>query len=231
MAKHHFERRRWFLSRFALGVAGSAIAGETAHAQSIGATDWKPTAHKIDDWLDQIPGKHRLVIDTATPDGFGSALPFLNNYFNVSQSAYGLEDKDSAVVLIARHRATLFAYKDEFWATYGRVIHEATSFKFNDPKTNEAPAINVFNANGYRDTLTNMGWTLDSLISRGVRVAVCEVSARGYANAIADATGKSVSSVYDQLTGMLVSNARMVPAGIVALNRAQERGYALAVTV
>jgi intracellular sulfur oxidation DsrE/DsrF family protein len=181
----------------------------------------------MDDWLDQIPGQHRLVIDATTPDGFGSALVFLNNYFNVNQSAYGLQDRDVAAVLIARHRATLFAYTDAFWAKYGVLVQQISNFKFNDPKTQQPPVINVFNADGYGAALTNLGWTVDSLLKRGVRVAVCEVSTRGYANAIASSTGRTVDNVYAELVANLVSSARMVPAGIVAVNRAQERGYSV----
>ena len=36
--------------------------------------------------------------------------------------------------------------------------------------------------------------------------------------------------LYKELTANLVANARMVPAGIVAVNRAQERGYTLVTT-
>jgi intracellular sulfur oxidation DsrE/DsrF family protein len=235
MAGHdvgHLIARRSFLSKFAIGVtAGSATTGETARAaqmQSAGGDRWQPTRHAMDDWLDQIPGKHRFVIDTMTPDGFGNGLAFLNNYFKVNQSAYGLQDKDVAVVLIARHRATLFAYKDPFWAKYGALVQQITNFKFNDPKTQQPPVINVFNAEGYGAMLTNLGWTLESLLNRGVRVGVCQVSTRGYATAIANASGKNADAIYDELVGNLVSRAHMVPAGITAVNRAQERGYSLA---
>jgi intracellular sulfur oxidation DsrE/DsrF family protein len=34
--------------------------------------------------------------------------------------------------------------------------------------------------------------------------------------------------VFEEMKANLLPNARLVPAGIVAVNRAQERGYALA---
>ena len=76
--------------------------------------------------------------------------------------------------------------------------------------------------------LTNLGWTVDSLVNRGMRIAVCQVSTLGYAYAIANSTGKSGEAIYNELVGSLVTNARIVPAGIVAVNRAQEHGYSLA---
>ncbi len=42
-----------------------------------------------------------------------------------------------------------------------------------------------------------------------------------------DMTGGNTDTIYDELVVNIVGNARMVPAGIVAVNRAQERGYTL----
>jgi intracellular sulfur oxidation DsrE/DsrF family protein len=159
------------------------------------------------------------VLDAPTPQGFGDALQFLNNYFNVNKNAYALQDGDLAVVLIARHLATLFAYNDAVWAKYGVQITRRTNY--NDPKTKEPPTINLFNA-------TDRATTVDSLLKRGLRLGVCQVSTRGNAAAIAMATGGTADAVYAELVGNLLSNARLVPAGIVAVNRAQERGYSLA---
>src|SRR5262249_7971714 len=126
MAAHEAGRpvgRRSFLSKLGIGVAaGGAVAGSVPSAAQAPSTDgarWQPARHALDDWFDQIPGKHRYVLDTQSPEGFGNALAFLNNYFNVNQSAYGLKDEDLAVVLIARHLSTLFGYNDTVWQKYG----------------------------------------------------------------------------------------------------------------
>ena len=65
----------------------------------------------------------------------------------------------------------------------------------------------------------------DALLKRGVRLAVCSLSTRAAATAIAQKSGAKVDDVFKELTAHLVPNARMVPAGIVAVNRAQEHGY------
>jgi intracellular sulfur oxidation DsrE/DsrF family protein len=57
---------------------------------------------------------------------------------------------------------------------------------------------------------------------------VCQVSSRGYAGGIAAATGGTADAVFNEMVANLLPNARLVPAGIVAVNRAQERGYSLA---
>jgi intracellular sulfur oxidation DsrE/DsrF family protein len=58
-----------------------------------------------------------------------------------------------------------------------------------------------------------------------VQLAVCSVATRGFAGAIAQATGGNTDNINNELVANLLTNSRMVPAGIVAVNRAQERGY------
>ena len=222
--------RRSFFSKLGFGLAGGAAvgaAGSPAQAQSQSSSEgFQPARHAQDDWFDQVPGKHRYVLDAPNPEGFGDALAFLNNYFNANQGDYGLKDGDLAVVLIARHQSTAFAYNDAIWAKYGKSIAERNNFL--DPKTKQAPTVNLFNAAGYGPQLPNRGNTIDALLKRGLRLGVCQVSTRGYAGAIAMATGSTQDAVFEEIKANLLPNARLVPAGIVAVNRAQERGYTLA---
>src|SRR5262245_59400332 len=102
-------RRRSFLS--ALGAA-IAVRPPGPAAQSTIAASWQPARHSEDDWLDKIPGKHRLVFDTTAAEGFGSALLFGNNFLEANKNAYGLEYSDVAVVIVLRHNSTPFAFND-----------------------------------------------------------------------------------------------------------------------
>lgn len=120
------------------------------------------------------------------------------------------------MVLILRHRATPFAYNNAIWAKHGVPI--TTRTEYNDPATNRPPAVNLF------------ADRLNGSIERRVHFAVCGVSTRNYARAIAAAGGGSEDEVFQLLTASLLENARIVPAGIITVNRAQERGYSLAYT-
>ena len=223
--------RRWFLSRVGLGLAaGGTVMGagaQTARAESAGGR-FEPARHPSDDWLDAVPGKHRLVFDTTTPDGFGNALAFAKNYFTANQTGYGLEASDLAVVIVARHQSTMFAYTDAVWSKYGGPIAQRAGAV--DPKTKQAPTTNIFfNSTAYGATLSNRGTTIESVLKQGVHLAVCQMATRANAVAIATATGGVEETIYRELVANLVSatNAHPVPAGIVAVNRAQERGYSL----
>ena len=140
---------------------------------------------------------------------------------------YGVEEGEVAVVLVARHSSTLFGYNDAVWAKYGVQITQRTHL--NDPKTKQPPTVNLFATAGYGDALPNRGTTLDSLLKRGLHLAVCQTATRGNSATIAAATGATPEAVYNELVANLISrNAHLVPAGIVAVSRAQERGYTLA---
>ena len=71
---------------------------------------------------------------------------------------------------------------------------------------------------------------LDALIKRGVHFAVCDLASHRFASGLARTTGGSADAIYKEMTEHLIGNAHLVAAGIVAVNRAQERGYAIAYT-
>jgi intracellular sulfur oxidation DsrE/DsrF family protein len=180
----------------------------------------------MDDWMDQVPGAHRLVFDTTSPVGIGTAILYANNFFIGNQNGYQLGNADLAVVIVMRHGSTAFAYTDAMWAKYGTPLAQRTNF--DDPKTKQRPTINVYNSTTHGALLPSGGTTLDALGKRGVHFAVCQMATRRLAGTIAEATGGNADIVYNELTANLVANAHMVPAGIVALSRAQERGYTFA---
>jgi intracellular sulfur oxidation DsrE/DsrF family protein len=220
--------RRQFLTRLSGAVTGLggalALGTRSARAQSAGGENWKPARHAEDDWLDQLPGVHRFILDNTTAAGFGAALPYANNFIEVNKNAYGLKNDDLAVVVVARHFSTSFALNDRMWAKYGTTL--AGRENFTDPKTNTAPTVNVFNTSGYGRELPNRGMTLDSLFEKGLQLAVCQVATRGLAGIVAQASGANIDDIYEEFTDNLVDNAHLTPAGIVVIARAQERGYA-----
>jgi len=224
--------RRSFLSRLGTGVAAFGAAfgagGGIARAQGpvAEAGTWKPARHAEDDWFDRIPGGHRFFFDTITPQGFGQTIFFANNVFTANRNGYRLRQEDQALAICVRHHSTGFAFNDAMWAKYGESLAERADLK--DPKTGQAPKINMYMASGYGSQLSNNGVTLDSLLKLGAHLAVCQMATRANASGIAQQTGGKNDDIYQELTSNLVPNSHMVPAGIVAVNRAQERGYAFA---
>jgi intracellular sulfur oxidation DsrE/DsrF family protein len=216
--------RRSFLSALGMAATAAGAVGAVLPARAQTANGrWQPALHPQDDWFDQVPGKHRFVFDTTTPQAAGGALLYVNNFFTANKSGYNLDPPDLAIVIVMRHFSTPFAYNDAIWSKYG--VHLSELVEFTDPKTKQAPTTNLYNAAGYGFSLPNFGTTLDSLIQRRVQFAVCDMATHFFAGALADKTKATADNVYKELAANLIPNSHMVPAGIVAVNRAQERGY------
>jgi hypothetical protein len=205
--------RRSFLARFGAVAATFGLGSSTTFAQPAAAR-WEPARHEKDDWLDQLPGKHRLVFDGLSPDGVREALQYTGNFFTGNKNGYGLEAADVAVVIVMRHRATQFAFTDVIWAKYGAALSE--SDKFTDPKTGQAPTVNFFRTQ------------IETQTKRGVHIAACDLSTHRLAAFIARKTEGNAEAVYKELVANALPNVHFVPAGIVAMSRAQEHGYSVA---
>lgn len=226
-----FERRS-FLSRLGTGIAGLAgVAAVTSRAEAQSAASpgaaHQPARHADDDWFDRPSAKHRFFMDTTTVAGFAGAIFYSNNFLNASRDAYKLADADSALIIGVRHQSTPFAFTDAMWAKYGKAL--AGHAAFTDPKTNQTPAINVLQSADYR-MFANRGVVLNAVLARGLRLSVCTLATRAIAGAAARESGGTATTddIFKDLAANLVTNAHLVPAGIIALSRAQERGYTFA---
>ena len=213
--------RRRFLARVGVsaGAVGATMAGAPAMSADAADAPWQAARYTQDDWYDKIPGVHRFLFDSASAEGMGWALQFASNYYTANQQAYGLKDSDLAVIIVARHKATSFAYNDSIWAKYGKAISEQAEYL--DPKTKEPPKINIYGPVGE----TAQAGKMDALIKKGTQFAVCGMSSRGIATRIAKAYNLDVDAVFKEISANLIGNSHLVSAGILAVNRAQERGY------
>jgi intracellular sulfur oxidation DsrE/DsrF family protein len=206
-------------------AAGATLAaGATAaHAQTPPNGRWQPARHAQDDWFDKLPGKHRMFFDTTTATAVADAIWFAGNFYIANKSAYGLESGDLAVIVCMRHGSTAFGYNDAIWAKYGAQLSRQA--EFTDPKTKEAPKVNYYAPTGL--TTPVRGRSLETVMKMGVQFAICSQSSHGIAGMIASATNQKADDVYNEIAANLIGQARFVPAGIIAVNRAQEYGYSI----
>ena len=204
--------RRSFLGRLAAGGAafgaafgGGAVIPAIAHAESSG--------HPEDAWLDALKGMHKNIYDCTSAENGGMGWFYANNFFTANTgAAYKMKDSDLSVVVSVRHFSTIFGYNDAMWAKYPL----GEMFKVNDEAT-KAPS----RKNPNTQTANDLG-------KRGVVVAVCGMATAYFANnMLAAKMGLKAADVEAELRANLVCpTARMVVAGVVATNRAQEKGFA-----
>jgi intracellular sulfur oxidation DsrE/DsrF family protein len=208
--------RRSFFTR--LGAAAAALGfgdQSSAAAQPAASTaqSWQPARHEADDWLESLPGKHRVIFDTWTASRFPESLLFSGNIYRANRDGYGLTEKDLAVVICVRHNTAPFAFNDAMWAKYGKAFSKRMGWV--DPKTQEVPTTNLYTRQ------------LSNYVKQGLHLAICNLTTRAYSDIIANETKASADDVYKELTTNTVGNAHFVPAGVVASTRAQERGYSI----
>jgi hypothetical protein len=222
--------RRSMLSGLGAAAVGVTLGSRPAAAQTGGAGGrFQPARHQQDAWLDAIAGKHRIFIDAATPRGAGEALLYANNLYEANKSGYSVPESDIVVVACMRHFATPFAYNDAIWKKYGKVF--SMMLEFTDPKTKQVPSTNLLNSMAYGMALSNLGTTIDSVVKRGTRFAVCDMATHFFAGQIAMQTKGNADAIYKELVANTIPNSHMVAAGVVAVNRSQEYGYTLLSTL
>jgi len=206
-------------------VAATAAGARAATAQTNGGAFFRPTRHPQDNWMDAVAGKHRVLIDAATPHGAAEAVLFANNLYTANKAAYSLNESDIAIVICMRHFATPFAYTDAIWAKYGKAMGEMV--QFTDPKTHQAPTTNLLNSTAFGMELPNLGNTINQQTARGTHYAVCDAATHFIASQLAGMKLGTDDAIYKELVANIIPNARMVSAGVVAVTRSQEYGYSL----
>lgn len=187
-------------------AAAGALGTQTAGAQGAAFT---PALHPEDAWLSAIPGRHRIILDVTSPEHVPDAIRFVGNLYTGHKSGYGVEESDLAIVVCFRHSATPYGYGDGIWSKHGKLI---------DAKADPVPTVNPFNAPGRTQ--------LADLAKRGVQFMVCGTASRGLAGRIAG-QGGDVDAVMKEMAANVIPSARIVPAGVIGVTHAQERGYAL----
>lgn len=207
------KRRRQIIA--GLGTTAAAIAmGTPAAVAQTASTPFEPARYTQDDWFAARPGKHRVVLDTVTANGVADAIRFANNLFNGSKTGYNVDEADMAIVVCLRHFATSYGYTDALWSKYGRVLARAEE---NGGTASTTPPTTNSYETGDRRQLSGMA-------KRGVLFMVCATASRGLAGRAAGPNG-NVDAVFKEFEANLISNARLVAAGVVGVAHAQERGF------
>lgn len=215
--------RRTIIGAGAL-LAGAGAVPALAEAQqgaaSGGGPAYTPQFEPQDAWLDDPAKRHRMVLDTTSADAAASALFYADNFYTANHSAYGIAPQALGVAIVLRHMSTPFGFNDAMWKKYGALI--AAQLKLEGARAIAATTGNpLLSAAKDKDAVT-----IAALAAKGARFAVCGMATHGLAMGLAKKTGAKAEDVEKELRANLAPGALMVAAGVVAINRAQEHGYA-----
>lgn len=214
------EGRRTMIMGLGVAAAGLTLGSTSAEAQ---ARRFSPARHEIDAWLGELPGRHRIFVDTSTTNGAAEGLIYTNNLYDAQVNAYGGAQGDLAMIVCFRHFSTPFGYNDAMWKKYGETFSDLAGL---DEAAKKAAMINLLNTPG-RTELPSFGITVASLQAKGAQIAICNAATHFVAMQLAQRTGGAENDLYEELVANAIPNSRFVPAGVMALTRAQEYGYSV----
>jgi intracellular sulfur oxidation DsrE/DsrF family protein len=217
--------RRNFLGTLASGAAALSVAGLATPLQAI-AND-SPSLLSNDDpeaWLQKIKGKHRMVFDSSEPNGiFPFAWP---RVFLLTNAMTGTPEKDNSVVVVLRHNTIPFAMNTSVWTKYN--LGEV--FKITDEKTKMTAVRNAFYKPNAGDFMVpgigQVAIGINELQESGVIFCVCNMAMTVYSTVVAQMKSMNQEDVYGDFRAGVLPGIHIVPSGVWAIGRAQERGCA-----
>jgi len=213
--------RRDFLGKMAAGAAALgavSLAPFQAQAESVfsdnGSVD--PEA-----WFNKIKGKHRIVFDATQPH---ELMPFAwPKVFLLTNAATGTPEKDCSVVVVLRHDAIGYALNNDLWAKYKL----GELFKANDPMTKQPATSNPFwkPKEDYKvPGIGSVPIAINQLQDSGVMFCACNMAITVYSAVAADMMKMDPETVKKEWLAGVLPNIQVVPSGVWAVGRAQEKG-------
>lgn len=215
--------RRDFLGKMMLGATalGLPVLSSLPLQAATAAATTSDSSEDPDAWMNRIKGKHRLVIDVPRPH---EIFPFAwARVFLLTNEATGVPEKDCGVVIVLRHDAIPYAMKDDLWVKYkfGEV------FKADDPLTKAPATRNPFWQPKPGDFkvpgVGNVAIGINELQESGVMFCVCNVALAVYSAVVAQQMGIEAEEVKKDWMAGILPGVQVVPSGVWAIGRAQEK--------
>lgn len=223
--------RRKFLRGIGTGTAAIGLAGLTsAFTRNVAEEKKVMSKDPLDAWFDDIKGEHRIVYDATQPHLiFPFAWP---KVFLLTNAATGSPESDCSVVLVLRHEAICYAFKDSIWAKYNfaEVFHAGElgpAFKAADASTAVKTRNPFWNTKEGDFVLPAFGPVpigIKDLQASGVKMCVCSAAMSVYSTVLAGKMGLDQKEVLAEWTAELIPGIQQVPSGVWALGRAQKHG-------
>ena len=199
--------RRSFLAR--LAAAAAALAGIAALPSTSAAQSTRGPSHPADAWLDDLKGQHKNIFDCTSVENGSTGMAFARNFLTANTGPiYQFKDADINAIVCVRHLASVFGFNDAMWAKYK--LGESQKVIEGGVPAAKNPHANAAN----------------ELARRGVIVAICGMATSRIARTVAAEAGLNAADIEADLRANLVTpTARVVAAGVIVTNRAQERGF------
>lgn len=208
--------RRGFLGTLAAAAAAgfASLTPLRLEAKTRSAAPTSGMDAAFEAWLNRINGKHKMVFDAPEVNS-GMPVIWPRVWLNGNNENYGTKDTDNSGVVILRHAAIPLAMKDELWAKYK--LGDAFTIKEGEA----AATRNIF---AKTLPLPLPGTGVEALLASGVQFGVCNVALTIYSGMVAQKMGMDGAAVKADWVAGLIPGCQVVPSGVLAVSRAQEKG-------
>src|SRR6266568_4396344 len=151
------------------------------------------------------------------PEPTTGADPSFETWLNRNNENYGTKDTDNSAVIVLRHSAIPIAMQDALWTKYK--LGEAFSIKDGDAPATRNLFLKVM-------PLPLPGTGLEALLASGAQVGCCNVALTVYSAMVAQKMGMDAAAVKADWVAGLIPGVQVVPSGVLAVARSQEKGCA-----
>jgi intracellular sulfur oxidation DsrE/DsrF family protein len=217
---HNSIPRRGFLGSVAKGAAALGLTGLTLPLAMQAGESSAPDASAdagFDAWLNKITGKHKQVYDTPA---WNNGLPFAwSRVFLMTNVETGTPVSDVSVVVVLRHEAIPLGMHSPLWEKY----KFGESFKIHDPEKGAPLTMNPF-YQPKEGSLPLPGMSIDALQKDGVLFGICNMALTFYSMKFAKELKVEAAEIKKDWVAGLLPGIQIVPSGVLAVNRTQERG-------
>lgn len=207
-------RRSFFQRATALALTAAAWP------RTLTASDVNDAQQAHDGWLVGLRAPNRTLFDIPSI-GDGLGLVHVLNYFDTYNRAYNVKDSDINAVGTFYGQTTLLAANDAMWAKYrlGELLNQKNSA--GQPQT----------MNPWRTSVHALGREIspagiEALQKRGVVFIACNNAINFWVSQIASARSVDIATVDRDIRANLLPGVVVVPAMVIAIEKAQKAGMA-----
>lgn len=214
--------RRKFLSNFAGGAAALGLGSLVSLDAMAGIKDNPQIYADAEEWFSKLKGKHKMVFDVPEPNGL---MPFAwPLVFLLTNEKTGTPVKDTNAVVILRHDGIPYAFQNNMWEKYkfGEMFH------IEDASTKAPSVRNLHYQVGAENfNIPGIGpapLSINDLQGMGVMFGVCDMAMTVYSAGYAQKAGADAAAIKKDWAANLLPGIQVLPSGVWAIGRAQERG-------
>jgi len=205
----------------AMGLAVIGLAAAVSPERPAAARATIEATSPNDAWLDRLDGKYQQLFDAPAPNG-GIPLVHMLNYYDSYNKAYGVDDSEVDGILTFYGNTTFYGLNDAMWAKY----RLGAFLETNDPKTGKPALINPWRVEPEVIGMRLPQASIESLQRRGATFLICNNALGVFAQMVAQKQGLDASQVYQDMKANILPEVTLVPAMVIAIQKAQARGIA-----